>query len=305
MNTTPTPVAPTTSAVPAQRPTTRSIRSVDRRRPRRTGRRIAIVVSIVWIVVLLLLAAVADLLPLPGIDEPVGAPSLPPFSGDGPLLGTDAIGRDVASRLIHGIRISLVVGVGATAIALIIGVILGLIAASSRGPIPAVINVLTDTVLSFPPLLLLMALATVLTPGVPTLVLSLGFLFVPPFVRLTRSAAIGQLGRDYITAARTLGAGRARIVFRELLPNSIQPVISYAVVVIAIIIVIEGSLSFLGVGVPAPAPSWGSMIASGKDNLARAPYLIIAPSLMIFLSVLSFNTVGDHLRRRLTGKDDA
>src|SRR5690606_13378307 len=99
-----------------------------------------------------------------------------------------------------------------------------------------------DSVLSFPPLLLLMALATVLTPGVPTLVFALGFLFTPPFIRLTRSSALGQLGRDYITAARTLGASHGRIVFRELLPNSIQPVISYAVVVIAIIIVIEGSL---------------------------------------------------------------
>ncbi|KAA9143752.1 ABC transporter permease, partial [Microbacterium lushaniae] len=200
-----------------------------------------------------------------------------------------------------GIRISLAVGIGATVIALVLGVLLGLIAANARGKIEALINVLADTVLSFPPLLLLMALATVVVPGVPTLVFALGFLFVPPFLRLTRSAALAQMSRDYITAARTLGAGRARIVFRELLPNSIQPVVSYAVVVIAVIIVIEGSLSFLGVGVPPPAPSWGSMIASGKDNLSRAPYLIVAPSLMIFLTVLSFNTVGDHLRRRLSG----
>ncbi|MGM7699107.1 ABC transporter permease [Microbacterium sp. A84] len=275
------------------------------RRPRHTGRLVTLWFAVAWIALLLVLALVADLLPLPGIDEPVGSPSLPPFSGEGPLLGTDAIGRDVASRLIFGIRISLAVGVGATAIALILGVTLGLVAANARGPVEAVINVLTDTVLSFPPLLLLMALATVLTPGVPTMMVALGFLFAPPFARLTRSAAIGQFGRDYVTAARTLGAGRARVVFRELLPNSIQPVISYAVVVIAIIIVIEGSLSFLGVGVPPPAPSWGSMIASAKDNLSRAPYLIIAPSLMIFFSVLSFNIVGDHLRRRMSGRGSA
>ncbi|MEV1128701.1 ABC transporter permease [Agromyces sp. NPDC049794] len=271
----------------------------------RLGRRIGFALAVGWIALLLVLAAIADLLPMPAIDEPVGPPSVPPFSGDGPLLGTDAIGRDMGSRLIHGIRISMAVGVGATAIAIVIGVLLGLIAAYARGVVESVVNVLTDTVLSFPPLLLLMALATVVTPGVPTLVFALGALFVPPFVRLTRASVLGQLGRDYITAARSLGAGHLRILFRELLPNSIQPIISYSVVVIALIIVIEGSLSFLGVGVPAPAPSWGSMIASGKDNLARAPYLVIAPSLMIFLTVFAFNTVGDQLRRRISTGSEA
>lgn len=264
------------------------------------GRRIGLALAVGWIALLGVLALVADLLPMPAIDEPVGGPSIPPFSGEGPLLGTDAIGRDMAARLIHGIRISIAVGVGATAIAIVIGVLLGLIASYSRGVVESTINVITDTVLAFPPLLLLLALATVVTPGVTTLIISLGLLFVPPFVRLTRAAALGQLGRDYITASRSLGAGHLRILFRELLPNSIQPIISYSVVVIAIIIVIEGSLSFLGVGVPAPAPSWGSMIASGKDNLSRAPHLVIAPSLMIFFTVFAFNTVGDHLRRRLS-----
>lgn len=285
-------------------PATRPARAS--RPPRHSlGRRFGYALALGWIGLLLLLAAFADLLPLPGIDEPVGGPSIPPFSGDGPLLGTDAIGRDIAARLVYGIRISLAVGLGATAIAIVIGVLLGLIAAYARGPIEAGINVVTDTVLSFPPLLLLLALATVVKPGVPTLTIALGLLFVPPFVRLTRASALGQLRRDYITAARSLGAGHLRIIFKELLPNSIQPVISYSVVVIALIIVIEGSLSFLGVGVPAPAPSWGSMIASGKDNLSRAPYLVIAPSLMIFFTVFAFNTVGDHLRRRLSAGGDA
>ena len=273
-------------------PATRHARTS--RPPRFTlTRRVGFMLAVAWIALLTLLALVADLLPIPAIDEPVGGPSIPPFSGEGPLLGTDAIGRDIASRLIHGVRISLAVGVGATAIAVVVGVLLGLLAAYTRGAVERIINVLTDTVLSFPPLLLLLALATVVTPGVPTLVIALGFLFVPPFVRLTRAAALSQLGRDYITAARSLGAGHARILFRELLPNSIQPIISYSVVVVALIIVIEGSLSFLGVGVPAPAPSWGSMIASGKDNLTRAPYLVIAPSLMIFLTVFAFNTIGN------------
>lgn len=287
-------------AITLEDPATRPAR-VSRPPRHALVRRIGLGLAVAWIAMLALLALVADLLPLPAIDEPVGGPSIPPFSGEGPLLGTDAIGRDMASRLIHGIRISMAVGVGATTIAIVLGVLLGLVAAYARGVVERIINVITDAVLSFPPLLLLLALATVVTPGVPTLVVALGLLFVPPFVRLTRASALGQLGRDYITAARSLGAGHLRIIFRELLPNSIQPIISYSVVVIALIIVIEGSLSFLGVGVPAPAPSWGSMIASGKDNLSRAPYLVIAPSLMIFFTVFAFNTLGDHLRRRLSG----
>ncbi len=262
------------------------------------SRRIALALALGWIGLLVILALFADVLPLPGPERPVGRAGTPPFTAAGPWLGTDGIGRDLASRLVYGVRISMMVSIGATAIAVVIGVVMGLLSAYLKGPIEAAINILTDVVLSFPPLLLLLALSTVVRPGVSTLVISLGLLFVPPFARLARATAMAQLNRDYITAARALGASHARILFRELLPNCIQPVISYSVVVIALIVVIEGSLSFLGVGVPPPAPSWGGMIADGKERLDTAAYMVIVPSIMIFLTVFAFNTVGDMLRRR-------
>ncbi|QFG21570.1 ABC transporter permease [Actinomadura sp. WMMB 499] len=272
-------------------------------RPAGRSRRglIAYRIALGWIVLLVVLGAAAGLIAPYDPTAPAGPARLAPFSDFGHLLGTDGVGRDVLSRLLHGIRISLAVGVGATAVAAVAGVLLGLVAAYHRGWIEAVIKVATDTVLSFPPLLVLLALAAVIDPGVPTLTLSLGLLFTPPFARLTRSAALAQMKIDYVAAARSLGAGASRIIFRELLPNSVRPVISYSVVVVALVIVIEGSLSFLGVGIPPPAPSWGSMIASAKDQISLAPHLMVPPALMIVATVLAFNTVGDHLRDRVSG----
>lgn len=272
-----------------------------RKRPSGRLQTVGLVLAGAWIAILLFCTIAVGLLPLPDPDSPVGPARLAPFSGEGPLFGTDAIGRDVLSRLVHGAQISVIVGLGAALIAVVFGTLLGLLSAYVRGPVEAFINVLVDAVLAFPPLLLLMSLASVITPGVGPLVISLGFLFAPAIARLARSTAVSQLQREYVVAARTLGASHVRILFKELLPNVIQPVISYAVVVVALLIVIEGSLSFLGVGVPPPAPSWGSMIAQGKDQLREAPYLIIAPSLMIFFTVFAFNTIGDWARRRTSG----
>jgi len=271
-----------------------------RRRSPGLGTRVGLMMAVAWVALMVLFMLTASVLPLPSTEKPVGPPRIPPFWGEGPLFGTDAIGRDVLSRLIHGAQISMLVGLGATAIAVVVGVSLGLISAYARGAVEWVINVVIDAVLAFPPLLLLMSLAAVITPGVGPLVFSLGLLFAPAFARLARSAAVSQMQRDYVTASRTLGASHWRILTRELLPNVIQPVISYAVVVLALLIVIEGSLSFLGVGVPPPAPSWGSMIAQGKDQLRIAPYLIVLPSLMIFFTVFSFNAIGDWARRRVS-----
>ncbi|MBB4932888.1 peptide/nickel transport system permease protein [Lipingzhangella halophila] len=282
--------------VPAAPETERS-----RPSPRPHRGRLAYRLALGWIVLLAVLAATAGLIAPFDPTAPAGPARLAPFSDAGHLLGTDSIGRDVLSRLLYGIRISVAVGVGATLIAVTAGVLVGLLAAYYRGWVAAAVNVGTDTVLSFPPLLVLLALAAVLNPGVPALILSLGLLFTPPFARLTRSAALSQMELDYIAAARSLGAGAGRIIFFELLPNSIRPVISYSVVVVALVIVIEGSLSFLGVGIPPPAPSWGSMIASAKDHIALAPYLMAPPALMLVLTVLAFNTAGDHLRNRFSG----
>jgi peptide/nickel transport system permease protein len=276
----------------------RTIRPLRRSRPP-----VSFVLAAVWVGLLVVLAIAADWLPLTPPDAPVGAPSLPPFSPDAPLLGTDAFGRDVLSRLVFGIRISFSVSIGATAIAAVCGMVLGLVAAYSRGAVERGIAILLDAVLAFPPLLLLMAIAAIARPGVSTLIVALGVLFIPPFARLIRAAALSQLQRDYVKAARALGAGHIRVMVREVLPNSIQPLISYAAVVMALVIVIEGSLSFLGVGVPPPAPSWGSMIAGGKEFLATAPYLVAVPAIMICVTVLALNVIGDRLRTMLHTKE--
>lgn len=256
-----------------------------------------------WVGLLALLALVADLLPLPAYDAPAGPPGQPPFTAYPEILGTDSIGRSVLSRLIHGARISLLVSIGATLVACTIGGLLGLLSAYLRGAAEEVIGVVMDTILAFPPLLLLLALAAVVSPGVGTLVASLGLLFVPPFARLARANALGQLSRVYVLAARAMGAGHGRLLFRELLPNCVLPVASYGVVMMALMIVIEGSLSFLGVGIPPPAPSWGAMIAQGKDYLYTAPAMVLVPCVVMFLTVLSFNTMGERLRALLGAAD--
>jgi peptide/nickel transport system permease protein len=257
--------------------------------------------ALFWLTVIVLAALLADVLPLADPDRAVGPPNVPPFTTSTAILGTDSIGRPVLPRLVYGARISLTVGLGATLLAALLGGLLGLLAAYLRGGTERVLGLFSDAVLAFPPLLVLLAIATVITPGVGTLVVSLGLLFTPPFMRITKAKALTEMSRDYILAARVLGAANARMLARELTPNSVGPVAAYSVVVIATVIVIEGSLSFLGVGIPPPAPSWGSMIAAGKDALYTAPYLVALPCLTIFLTVFSLNILGDHVQRWLGG----
>jgi peptide/nickel transport system permease protein len=271
--------------------TTAPTAAAVRRRPQP-----ALWLALGWLGLVVVLALTADVLPIPAPDAPVGPPSLPPFAPDGPLLGTDPVGRSVASRLVHGARLTLLVSCCATLIAAVLGTALGLCAAYARGVVQRAIALLTDSLLAFPPLLVLLALAAVVRPGLPTLAVSLGVLFVPAFTRLTKALATVEMGREYVLAARVVGATPLRMVTRELLPNCAAPVAAYAVVVMATVMVIEGSLSFLGVGIPPPAASWGSMIAGGKDQLFDAPHLITLPCVAIFATVFALNTAGDRAR---------
>lgn len=270
----------------------------DSVKPRKRRRDIGAFLSAVWISLVIFAAIFANLLPLPDPSTITGKFSAVPGL-DGHLLGTDKLGRDALSRLVFGARISLAVAVGGTAIALTIGVALGMLAGYFRGQVDAIISLFINFLLSFPPLVFLIALVAALRPNLTTLVVGLAVLGIPNFARIARATTISFADREFVMAARALGAGPFRILTRELLVNVMLPVMSLALVLMAALIVAEGSLSFLGLGVPPPTPSWGGMLATGRDSLEDHPHLVLIPSVFFFLTVFSFNRLGDWARGRI------
>lgn len=270
------------------------------RRPKRgVVQRLIFWACLAWLTLAALMALFASFLPLPPYSEMVGQPLQRPGLHWPEPLGTDELGRSVLSRVIDGAQVSLVVGLATTALSLALGMTIGMVAGFFRGKVEAVTDILVDALLAFPPLILLLAMTSVLTPSIQTLVVALTLLQIPQFVRVTRVNVLAVGQQEYVLAARTLGGGRLRIIFREIFPNVVLQVMSLAFIVAAFVIVAEGSLSFLGLGVPAPQPSWGGMIASGVHQLSRAPFLVAIPALALFFTVFSLNTLGDHARRRL------
>ncbi|MCD5354490.1 ABC transporter permease [Kineosporia mesophila] len=252
-----------------------------------------------WLALVIALAVLAPWLPIAGYSVPAGASRLSPGPGSVDLLlGTDSFGRSLLSRCIHGARVSLLVGTGAGLAGLAAGTVLGLLGGYLRGRVDRLISLITDALLAFPPLILLIALSAVLTPSIEVILIGLTLVTVPNFVRLSRAQAISWSSREFVRAARNMGAGSARIMTREVLPNLLPALGSFLPVVVAALIVAEGSLSFLGLGVPPPRPSWGGMINEGKSALATSPHLVLVPATVIFLTVFSLNQVGDHLRLR-------
>ncbi|MBN9562451.1 MAG: ABC transporter permease [Alphaproteobacteria bacterium] len=268
------------------------IAPVQRRR-RRVGFGFALAAG--WIVFVLLLAIFANVLPIQSpTDADFLAKRAPPSAEH--WLGTDNLGRDELSRLIHGARISLTVGLCAPVIGVIAGGLLGLLAGYFRGRFEALVVGGVDVLLAFPPLVLALAVTAYLGQTIPNLVMVLGVLGIPAFTRVARAATLSLAQREFVVAARTLGATHARILFRELLPNVALPLIAFFLLAVAVTIVVEGALSFLGLGVPPPAPSWGIMIGEGRESLDIAPRLAFMPAAAMFLTVLAFNMVGDSLR---------
>lgn len=267
--------------------------------PLRRPPRLALWLTAGWLALIVVGALTVSFLPLSDYDLPAAAPKQPPLSGGlDLLLGSDANGRSMLTRILVGARVSLIVGLVAGVGGMLIGASLGVLAGWFRGWVDRVLGVLSDAMLAFPPLVLLLALSAVLTPSITTLLLGLTALVVPSFFRLARANTLAWSSREFITSARNMGAGDLRIVLREIVPNVIGPVATYLPVVIAALIVAEGSLSFLGLGVPPPTPSWGGMINAGRDSMEEFPYLVWVPALAIFLTVFSLNTLGDHLRAR-------
>ena len=266
-------------------------------RPARKGRRLGMLfwMAIGWLVFVIAVAIFADFLPLPSPTDMDMLERRAPFSAEH-WLGTDGLGRDELSRLIYGARISLVVGVFAPVIGLVVGGALGMLAGYFRGRFESMVVGSMDVLLAFPPLILALAVTAYLGQSIFNLTLILGALSVPAFMRVARAATLTLARREFVIAAQALGATHARILLRELLPNVMLPLLAFFLLGVAVIIVVEGSLSFLGLGVPPPISSWGSMIGEGRESLDVAPRLAFLPAAAMFLTVLAFNLVGDTLR---------
>ncbi|MCY3968131.1 MAG: ABC transporter permease [bacterium] len=228
----------------------------------------------------------------------------PKFTTDEPL-GTDQLGKSILAQVIRGARVSLLVGVGAVSLGMVVGTVLGMAAGYFRGPIEGGFNVFTDAILAFPALILLFSIVAIFGGGggstseVLKITLALAVLSVPTIGRLARANTLTFAAREFVTAAKAMGAKSSRILFREIMPNVALPLASYAFIVVAVFIVAEASLSFLGVGIdPITSPTWGNMISDGRDPklLEEAPHIVFVPGVLMFLTVLSLNRIGETLR---------
>jgi dipeptide transport system permease protein len=265
------------------------------------------VAGLIVIVVLILLALLADLVaPHSPILTDNTAFLRPPFWQEGGSLlyplGTDAIGRDILSRLIHGARLSLLIGIAVVALSVAAGTILGLVAGFFRGVIEIAIMRLMDITLTLPSLLLAIVIVAILGPGLMNAMLAVAIVLLPHYVRIARAAVITEVSKDYVTAAKVAGAGRLRLMFKEVLPNCLAPLIVQATLGISTAILDAAALGFLGLGAQPPLPEWGTMLADAREFVLRAWWVVTLPGAAILVTVLAFNLLGDGLRDALDPK---
>ena len=253
------------------------------------------------LLVIVLSAVFADLLaPFEPNSQDLGRALLGPSWTH--LMGTDALGRDVFSRLIHGGRVSLLVGIGAVGLAMAVGVLLGIASTMLGGWPGEVIMRATDLFLALPAVLIALAVATSIGPSMLNVIILIGVIYWAQFARMTRGEALTIREQDYVQAAYACGCGSWRILAVHILPNLMNTVIVLATLQLAIAILLESTLSFLGVGVPPPTPTWGIMAADGRSYVEVAWWVVTFPGLAIMLLVLSINLLGDQLRDRLDPK---
>jgi len=215
------------------------------------------------------------------------------------LFGTDRFGRDVLSRTIHGTRIALGVALSSIALSVLVGTVLGLVGGYFGGWLDLIIGRVMDVLFSFPTLILAIAIAAMLGPGLTNAVLAIAVVYAPLFSRVARGPVIAEREKEHVLAALSLGAGAPRVIARHILPNVLAPLIVQVSVSLAYAILIEASLSYLGLGTQPPAPSWGVMLNEGRTYLETAPWMSIFPGVAIMLAVLGFNLLGDGLREIL------
>jgi dipeptide transport system permease protein len=231
---------------------------------------------------------------------------VPPFWQEGGStahwLGTDAIGRDILSRIIHGARLSLVIGMAVVSISVVIGTVLGLLAGYYKGLLEITIMRMMDIILTLPSLLLAIVIVAILGPGLINAMLAVAIVVLPHYVRIARAAVMTEASRDYVTAARMGGAGHLRLMFNEILPNCAAPLIVQASLGISTAILDAAALGFLGLGAQPPSPEWGTMLADAREFVLRAWWVVTFPGLAILITVLAFNLLGDGLRDALDPK---
>ncbi len=263
--------------------------------------------AVAGLFVIVVIATLAILAPLVAPHDPNlpdnAAFLRPPFwQAGGSLtypLGTDAIGRDMLSRLIYGARLSLLIGVVVVALSIVLGTVLGLVAGFFRGTVEIAIMRLMDIILTLPSLLLAIVVVAILGPGITNAMIAVAVVVLPHYVRIARAAVVSENAKDYVTAARVGGAGRVRLMFSEILPNCMPPLIVQASLGISTAILDAAALGFLGLGAQPPASEWGTMLADAREFVLRAWWVVTFPGVMILVTVLAFNLLGDGLRDAL------
>jgi dipeptide transport system permease protein len=265
------------------------------------------VAGVAVIMLVLLVALLADVIAprSPYLTDSSMALKPPFWQRGGSLafpLGADAIGRDMLSRLIHGARLSLTIGVSVVALSTLVGVLLGLLAGFARGVVEIAIMRAMDILLTMPSLLLAIVIVAVLGPGLMNAMLAVAVVVLPHYVRITRAAVIAELAKDYVTASRVSGAGTLRLMFKEVLPNCTAPLIVQASLGVSTAILDAAALGFLGLGAQPPSPEWGTMLADAREFVLRAWWVVTLPGLMILVTVLACNLLGDGLRDALDPK---
>ncbi len=265
-------------------------------------------VSGLFVVLFLIAVAIlADIIaPHPPHEQYRDALLVPPAWQEGGsirfILGTDATGRDMLSRIIHGSRFSLFIGMIVVTLSLSVGIILGLLAAFARGIVDTTIARIMDVVLSVPSLLLALVVVAILGPGLVNAMIAVSIVYLPHFTRLTRASAMAELSKEYVTASRVAGAGPIRILFITVLPNCMAPLIVQATLGFSSAVLDAAALGFLGMGAQPPTPEWGTMLADAREFILRAWWVVTFPGLAILITVLAFNLMGDGLRDTLDPK---